>query len=157
MQNRNDLANKGGFSLIEVLIVVLIISILVVAAIPQVNQNLRLYRLESTAGLLANRLSEVRLTAIKYNRAAWLEIDAADGRFEIWTTNQYNQPIRTSLVVSIPPDVSIVQGAPSRITFNSLGRNQSNSSESVSLRLGNANLCKTVTVSAVGNITTKSC
>src|SRR5215203_2831944 len=99
-----------GFSLIELLIVLLIISILVVAAIPQIQQTLRLYRVESASGLLSNRLTEARLTAIKNNRTAWLEINSSDKTLEIWTTNQNNQPIRTKLAVPISEDISIVSG-----------------------------------------------
>lgn len=146
-----------GFSLVEVLIVLLVISILVVAAAPQITQSLRLYRLESSSGLLANRLSEARLTAIKYNKSAWLEIDATNRKMEIWTTDQNNQPIRTKLAVPIPADVSIVSGSATRVTFNSLGRNQANTNVVVSMTLARTNFCKSVTVSAVGNINTKSC
>ena len=157
IQNQNELNKMKGFSLIEVLIVLLVISLMVVAAVPQVTHSLRLYRLESSAGLLSNRLTEARLTAIKHNRPAWVEIDSANRRFEVWTTNQNNQPIRTKLAVPIPSDVTIVAGAPTRITFNSLGRNQANTNVVVSLRLNRQNFCKSITVSAVGNISTTFC
>lgn len=154
----NNLTKKQkGFSLVEVLIVLLIISILVVAALPQVQQTLRLYRVESAAGLLSNRLTEARLTAIKNNRPAWLEINSSDKTLEIWTTNQNNQPIRTKLAVPISEDVSIVSGSPSRVTFNSLGRNQANSQMVIKLKLTKTNFCKAVSVSAAGSITTASC
>src|SRR5688500_11872696 len=101
----NNLTKKqNGFSLVEILIVLLIISILVVAALPQVQQTLRLYRVESAAGLLSNRLTEARLTAIKNNRPAWLEINSNEKMLEVWTTNQNNQPIRTNLAVPISED-----------------------------------------------------
>jgi prepilin-type N-terminal cleavage/methylation domain-containing protein len=157
VQNQRAVNNIKGFSLIEVLIVLLIGSILVVAAVPQVKQSLRLYRVESAAGLLSNSLTETRLTAIKYNRAAWLEINAANRKLEIWTTDQNNQPMRLKLVVSIPSDVSIGSGSPTRITFNSLGRNQANSNVVVNLNLPQTNFCKSITVSAVGNISTAGC
>ena len=148
---------QKGFSLVELLIVTLIISILVVAAIPQIQQTLRLYRVESAAGLLSSRLMEAKLTAIKSNRAAWLEINSSDRTLEIWTTNQNNQPIRTQLIVPISPDVTIVTGSPTRITFTSLGRNQANSDVTVKFKLTKTNFCKSVTVSRAGNITTASC
>ncbi|MEO6588240.1 MAG: prepilin-type N-terminal cleavage/methylation domain-containing protein [Pyrinomonadaceae bacterium] len=149
--------NEEGFSLVEVLIVVLIISILAVAAIPQIQRNLQLYRLESISGLLSSRLMEAKLTAVKHNRAAWLEINTTAKTLEVWTTNELNQPIRTKLAVTIPDNVSFDAASPSRITFNSLGRNQANSNSIVKLKLANANFCKMVTVSAVGNLTSGPC
>jgi len=158
--NRNKFIfnkNIDGFSLIEVLIVLIIIAILVVAALPQIQQSLRLYRVETASGLLANRLTEARLTAIKYNRAAWLEINTTSKSFEVWTTDKNNQPVRTRLAVPISDDVSIVSGSPSRITFNSLGRNQSNSNEIIKFKLANSSFCRQVSVSIVGNITSAAC
>jgi len=149
---------QQGFSLIELLIVLIIVSILVVAALPNIQQNLRLYRVESSSGLLANSLAEARLAAIKYNRTVWLEIGGASGTFEVWTTDANNQPIQIKSGVSIPSDVSISAGSVSRVTFNSLGRNQANSNVSISLRLAaNSSFCKTVAVSAVGHITVGAC
>ena len=141
----------------EILIVLLVISIILVAALPQVQRTLQLYRVESAAGLLSNRLTETRLMAIKYNRATWLEINSADGLLEVWTTDQNNQPIRTKLPVPISSDVSIVSGSASRVTFNSLGRNQANSNAVVKFKLAKTSFCRSVTVSAVGNITLAPC
>jgi prepilin-type N-terminal cleavage/methylation domain-containing protein len=154
----NNLTKKqNGFSLVEILIVLLIISILVVAALPQVQQTLRLYRVESAAGLLSNRLTEARLTAIKNNRPAWLEINSNEKMLEVWTTNQNNQPIRTNLAVPISEDITIVSGSPTQVTFNSLGRNQANSQVVIKFKLTKTNFCKAVSVSAAGSITTASC
>lgn len=147
----------SGFSLVEILIVLLVISIILVAALPQVQRTLQLYRVESAAGLLSNRLTETRLMAIKYNRSTWLEINSADGMLEVWTTDQNNQPIRTKLPVPISSDVSIVSGSASRVTFNSLGRNQANSNTVVKFKLAKTSFCRSVTVSAVGNITLAPC
>ena len=154
---KNKLKNQNGFSLPEVIIVLLVISILIVAAIPQIQQNLQLYRLESEAGLLSNRLTETRLTAVKYNRASWLEINASGKKLEVWTTNKLNQPIQTKLAVTIPDNITIVPGSSSRVTFNSLGRNQANAINFVKFKLNNSTFCKSVSVSAVGNITSAPC
>jgi prepilin-type N-terminal cleavage/methylation domain-containing protein len=157
LQNQPVLHSMKGFTLLEVLIVVLIISVMVVSAVPQVQQSLSLYRVESAAGLLSNRLAEARLTAIKYNRPAWLEINSANKTFEVWTTDANNKPIRTRLAVSLPSDVTIASGSPTRIAFNSLGRNQSNSNVVVKFHLVKTNFCKAINVSAVGNIKVVAC
>ncbi len=148
---------QNGFSLIEVIIVLLIMAILVVAALPQIQRNLQLYRLETATGLLSNRLTETRLTAIKHNRAAWLEINSAARTLEVWTTDAANQPVRAKISLSISDNVSIDSASPARVTFNSLGRNQANTSNVIRFRLANTNFCKAVTVSAVGNITSAPC
>lgn len=157
VQNKFLPSKTEGFSLVEVVIVLLIISIVIVAALPQVQKTLQLYRVESAAGLLSNRLAETRLTAIKRNRAAWLEINDTNRTLEVWTTDANNQPIRTKTIVSISPDVTIVSGSPSRVTFNSLGRNQANSEVLIKFRLGKTNFCRSVSVSVVGNITSAVC
>lgn len=146
-----------GFSLIELIIVLLVISIVAVAAFPQIQQTLRLYRVESAAGLLSNRLTEARLTAIKHNRLAWLEINNVEKTLEVWTTNQNNQPIRENLSVPLSEDVTIVSGSPSRVTFTSQGRNQANSNVAIKLKLTKTSFCKAVTVSVAGSITTAPC
>jgi len=148
---------QNGFSLIEVIIVLLVISILVVAAIPQVQRNLQLYRLESATGLLANRLTEARMTALKHNRPAWLELNVTGKTIEVWTTNETAQPIRAKVALLIPDNISIDSASPSRVTFTSLGRNQANASSVIQFRLANTNFCKSVTISAVGNITSALC
>jgi prepilin-type N-terminal cleavage/methylation domain-containing protein len=158
IQKQFNFNNKTrGFSLIEVLIVILIISILVVAAFPQIQQTLRLYRVESAAGILLNRLTEARLTAIKNNRTSWLEINSTDRTLEIWTTNQNNQPIRTQFTVPVSEDVMIVSGSPNRVTFTSLGRNQANTDVSIKLKLSKTNFCKAITISVAGSITAATC
>lgn len=148
---------EEGFSLIEILVVLLVAAIIIVAAIPQIQQSLRLYRVESAAGLLANRLTDARLTAIKHNRAAWLEINSTNRTLEVWTTDASNQLVRKSQLISIPGEVTIVSGSPSRVTFNSLGRNQANANVVIKFQLTNTSFCKSVTVSAVGNITSAPC
>jgi Tfp pilus assembly protein FimT len=157
IKKTNQISKESGFSLIELIIILLIIAIVSVAAIPQIQQSMRLYRVESAAGLLSNRLNEARLSAIKHNRAAWLEINTTDRMLEVWTTNNNNQPINTTVKVPIPSDVSIVAGSPSRVTFNSLGRNQANANAVIKFRLTNTNFCKSVSISAVGNITMAAC
>ena len=155
--NKNPIKNEKGFSLIELIICLLVISILVTASIPSIDRNLQLYRLESATGLLANRLTEARLTAIKRNRAASLQVNSTARTLEVWTTNESGQAIRATLTVPIPSNVSIVSGSVSTVSFNSLGRNQANSDSVIRFNLPNTSFCRSVTVSAVGNITTAPC
>jgi prepilin-type N-terminal cleavage/methylation domain-containing protein len=147
----------SGFSLIELLIVLIIISIIIVAALPNIQQNLKLYRVESASGALAGALSKARMAAIKYNRPVWLEINSTNNTPEIWTTNENNHPILINLGAAIQPNVLIESGSISRITFNSLGRNQSNSNVVIALKATDTNFCKSVVVSAAGSIKTQLC
>jgi prepilin-type N-terminal cleavage/methylation domain-containing protein len=155
--NKNPIKNEKGFSLIELIIVCLVISILATASIPSIQRSLQLYRLESAAGLLANRLTEAKLTAIKRNRAASLQINSTRKTLEVWTTNESGQSIRTGQTIPIPSDISIVSGSPSSVSFGSLGRNQANTNSVIRFNLPNTSYCRSVTVSAIGNITTAPC
>lgn len=149
--------NEKGLSLIEITIVVVLVLIIAVASIPQISRTLELYNFDASVGLLSNRLMETRLTAIKHNRPAWLEINRASGNLRIFTTNDADQTIQKKLTMKVPRDISVDPASSSVVTFTSLGRNQANTDSLVIFRTGNNRYCKAVVISAVGNMSTTPC
>jgi len=143
--------DEKGFSIIELIIVCLVIAILMTASIPTMQRSLQLYRLETVSGLLSNRLTEAKLTAVKYNRAAWLQVNTTNRTLEVFTTDS-SGTIRVGTVVPIPSGVSINTTAATQVTFTSLGRNQSASSSVIKFSLSGTSNCKSITISAIGNI-----
>ena len=111
-----------GFSLLEIIIVVLTISILAVLAVPQLNSSLQLNRIQTGASLVSSKLSEARLTAIKQNRQVSFVLDEANSL--VWI--EANSTV-IGKVDKLPQDINI-KIAPNSIatteivTFNSMGR-----------------------------------
>jgi prepilin-type N-terminal cleavage/methylation domain-containing protein len=145
--------SENGFSLIELIIVVLIAAILGTLALPSIQRTLQLYRLEAGTSYIVNRLTETRLTAIKRNRDTWLEINSTNRTLTLKSTNDAGQQISLGLPTSLPEGVQF-NGAPSSIIFTSLGRNRANANSQIKLKLTAANRNKTINVSTTGNITT---
>jgi prepilin-type N-terminal cleavage/methylation domain-containing protein len=146
-----------GFSLIELLIVFLVIAILAVVSVPMISKNLQLYRAESAVGMVSNRLSEARLTAIKRNRPVWLKADPANNSLNIESTDDSGNVITVSPPMFLPDDTSIASGSPVVTTFTSLGRVQSGSTTKTSLNFPAISRCNEIQVSSVGKISVASC
>jgi type IV fimbrial biogenesis protein FimT len=152
----NEKNNERGFSVIELLIVVLIISIIVTLALPSVQRTLQLYRLETGASFVAQRLTEARLAAIKRNRDTWLEINSTTRTLTVKSTNDAAQTITLGYPMTLPDSVQMTGTIPASVIFSSLGRNRANANTALNLRLAAANRNKTITVGATGNITITS-
>jgi prepilin-type N-terminal cleavage/methylation domain-containing protein len=110
MKKTEKTNNQSGFSMIEIIIVFLIIAIVAVAAVPMVQKNLRLYRVEMAAGMVSARLMEARLTAIKRNQTAWLEVGPADNSLKVRGTDPSGKPVTLGAPFYLP-DGTIVDSA----------------------------------------------
>lgn len=153
IQPKKKVNSQTGFSLIELIIVVLVVAILGTLALPSIQRTLQLYRLEAGTSYIVHRLTETRLAAIKRNRDTWLEINSANRTLTLKSTNDAGQQISLGLPTSLPEGVQF-NGAPASVAFTSLGRNRAAGNTQIKLKLTSANRNKTVSVSTTGNITT---
>jgi Tfp pilus assembly protein FimT len=121
---------ESGVSLIEVTIVVLVTTILLTFAIPNINTAVRAYRLRNTADHMAERLSAVRALAMAKNRSMTFAFNNASGRYGFDFTNDgapdTTDPDETTIIYSfeiLPSDITanFPGNAPITVTFNSRG------------------------------------
>jgi prepilin-type N-terminal cleavage/methylation domain-containing protein len=145
--------NQRGFSLIELLIVILVVAILVTLSIPQIQQTLKMYRLDVGERLVSNRLLDARLSAIKRNRDAWLVINSSARTLQVASTDDNGATVYLSPSTTLPENVYFSSTTPPSVIFNSLGRNKTAGTSSVSLQLTKSSSSRTIAVSATGNIT----
>src|SRR6266540_4626460 len=75
------IANERGFTLVELLIGAMIISIMGAFAAPQFGSTLRAYRLNGATKVIWGDLHKARLMAIKENRT--IKVEFPSGAYEI--------------------------------------------------------------------------
>jgi prepilin-type N-terminal cleavage/methylation domain-containing protein len=143
-----------GFSLIELIIVVLVVALLATLALPSVQRTMQLYRLETGTSYILHRLTEARLTAIKRNRDSWLEINQANKTLTLKSTNDAGQQISLGYPTFLPEGIQFNGATPDSVIFTSLGRNRANGITQIKLKLAAANKNKTINIGITGNITT---
>lgn len=76
----------GGFTMLELLIVVAVLVIIGGIALPAAEEGMRRHRLQASASMIAGKLTEARINALKRNRATWLLIDVDARRVQVQTT-----------------------------------------------------------------------
>jgi prepilin-type N-terminal cleavage/methylation domain-containing protein len=140
-----------GFSLPELLVVFLAISILIVLALPGAIRSLQLYRLDTSVSVIGNKLTEARMSAIKRNRTVWLRLDKNSKTAQIRTTNTAGQTIDIGNPERFPQDLVLDASNSVEISFDSLGRSASGT-QTFTLKEAGSSKRKTVTVSPAGKI-----
>ncbi len=68
MRGKHPVRSQSGFSLVELMIVMVIILIIAAIAIPNIGRALRDYRLSNAATDVSNLLQQARYTAVRLNR-----------------------------------------------------------------------------------------
>ena len=116
-----QLKQNKGFSLSEVLIVVLTVAIIATLAIPQLFSTIQLNRIQTASSLVANKLSEARMMAIKRNRSVSFVVD--ENNSQIWLESNSTvvgnvEQLPRGIKIKISPN-SIA--TTEYITFNSMG------------------------------------
>lgn len=126
--------NDSGFSIIEIVIVSLIISIVLAFALPMVSGAVKAYNLRSASNHLAERMSAVRALAIAKNRSVTFSFNNVSGRYGFDfdlpdgdgipdTSDPADPEMGTYYWETLPNGVQaeFPGGTPIKITFNSRG------------------------------------
>ena len=151
MKKTNPSKREKGFSLPEIMIVVLTIGIIATLALPGSIRTLQLYRLDTSVSVIGSKLMETRMSAIKRNRTAWLRIDKTTRTFQIRTTNAAGQTIDVGYPESFPQGMNLDASDSVEISFDSLGRSSAGT-QSVTILESNSNKRKVISVSPAGKI-----
>jgi prepilin-type N-terminal cleavage/methylation domain-containing protein len=94
------IANEQGFTLVELLIGAMIISIIAAFAAPQFGSTLRVYRLTGARQVIWGDLHKARMMAIKENRT--IRVDFTSGSYEIVRVGTGEVIFRRNLTTDFP-------------------------------------------------------
>lgn len=122
---KNKLKNQKGFSLPEILIVLLIIAILVVLALPQISSSRRLLRFSAIQRQIGSSLNEARQDAMSQRKPITFRYDDVNKRVILYggtfgdLGDAKNQ--RTDFATSGLATTEIVYGRPTGVAATALG------------------------------------
>ena len=142
---------QSGYTLVELVLVVGIIMVVMGIAVPAVKETMEAYRLETSAALVAGKLREARISAIKMNRNVWLKLDTPSRKAQVQYTD--GGTIDLGAPGFLASGIGYVAPTPTQVTFGSLGW-PTTPTETIKLQVdGGAGNFKNVTISAAGKIT----
>lgn len=141
-----------GFSLVEILVVVAILAVILAIAIPNVAGVVEANKLQTSTSMLASKLSEARINALKRNRAAWLRVDVPRGRVQVQTSGPGGATLDVGAPGLLPSGVGFAEPAPS-IQFDSVGRPTNPPPRTLTLEIIRTRARRSVTVSPSGTVT----
>jgi len=143
---------ERGFSIIEIIVVLVVIAIMVAIAVPGTIKQLQAYRLQNSAAVLAGKLDEARMNAIKRNRTVWLRIDKTARTEQI----RSNTPLGVVYDIGYPEllwqEINLDAPDSVEVAFDSLGRYASGPPTVVLLE-SNLSKRKNVMISPAGKVT----
>ena len=148
--NRKQLINHHGFSLVELLIVVALITVLGTIVFPGMQATLEAYRLDSATYLIQGQLMDTKLNAIKRNRTVWLALDLGGRSYQVKSTVP-----GTATEVDLegenylPNGVTFASSSPVDVRFTSMGRPTAAATVTLETASGTP---KSISVSASGKI-----
>jgi type IV fimbrial biogenesis protein FimT len=142
---------ERGFSLVELLVVVGVAAVLLAIAIPNVSGVMEANKLQTSSSMLASKLSEARINALKRNRAAWLRVDAAAGRVQVQTSGGGGATLDIGAPGLLPPGVAFVEPA-ANIQFDSVGRPVNPPPRRLTVEIVRTRARRSVTVSPAGAV-----
>lgn len=147
-------SRQRGFSILNLVIVVSVVGVLSAIALPSVSSTLQLHRLDTSASIMASKLSEARMQAIKRNRQVWLLVDPANQTMRLQTTDNSGSTINLGAAETLSQGVSFVSpSAQTQLRFDSLGRLPAGTAAwTITLQGAQNTKRKNVTISITGTI-----
>ncbi|HET9531750.1 MAG TPA: prepilin-type N-terminal cleavage/methylation domain-containing protein [Blastocatellia bacterium] len=145
---------QRGFSMIEMAVVLLIIAIIAAAALPQVVNYMRRYRLGVASRNIATALQRARFIATSNNSRAGVFIpESRRVEIEQYDLEGKKEPEKKGTIL-LPEGISIASNAPQQIAFDGRGVITPLPKESPSIRINGASgYFMIVTVSPTGQVT----
>jgi type IV fimbrial biogenesis protein FimT len=140
-----------GFSVVELLVVVAIAAVIVAIAIPNVSGVMEASKLQAATSMLAAKLGEARMNALKRNRSVSLVVDAPGGRVQIQTTAAGGRPLALGGVALLPAGVAFVEPVP-LLQFDSVGRPATPPPRTLTVEVLATRARRSVSVSPAGTI-----
>ena len=142
---------SGGFSLLELLIVAAIAAVIVAIALPNVSGVMDANKLQAASSMLAAKLGEARMNALKRNRPVSLIADPASGQVQIQTTAPGGRPLPLGSAARLPAGVGFVQPVP-QLEFDSVGRPSTPPPRTLTVEVVATGARRSVSVSPAGTI-----
>lgn len=124
--NRTNVKRRAaGFSLVELVIVLLVVAIVVVLALPQIISSRRLFRFSAVQRQVAGSLRDARQEAMSQRKAITFRYENNNKRIVMWGGSYGNLNDSKNRVVPIVGDGvakdELVYGRPSGAPVSSLG------------------------------------
>jgi prepilin-type N-terminal cleavage/methylation domain-containing protein len=149
---RTDL--QGGFTLLEIAIVLMVIAITAAFAIPQVVNYTRMYRLGVAARNVATALQRARYLATSNNTRGGIQIDNASQIDIIQYDPSGGSQNTNAGLVTLPPDITIAPTSPRQVAFDGRGAVTPIPVDNPVIEIDGAfGYYSTVTVSTTGQVT----
>jgi prepilin-type N-terminal cleavage/methylation domain-containing protein len=112
---------QAGFTLIELMIVVAILSIAVALAVPNFLQWYTQFQLRQATSQLATQLTLARMAGMNRNRGVVVTVQTVGAVVHISTMSSDVSPVSVINDTSLPPQVTSVAGSPVTVSFSSMG------------------------------------
>lgn len=144
-------SGESGFSLVEILVVVAVVTIVAAITIPGVMGHLRVYRLDTAVSIISNKVREARMDAIKRNRVSTLRLDLAARTAQIRSTDNAGLEIDVGFPQRLPQNVILNAVGTVNISFDSLGRLPAGA-QTFTIQETNSTMRKNISISPAGRV-----